>query len=568
MEPEDRYKITSNEFADLILDGYDEINSLINNPDYTINVIDGKYAVAYIPVSEMTADSVQKFGYASIPKIFALLSTVNQVTQDIIKFNQEPDFNLKGYGVLIGIVDTGIDYTNPVFRNADGTTRIVSIWDQTIDNRDNYPEGLYYGTEYTQKQINDALKTSEPYTYVPSTDTIGHGTMLAGVAAGTPVPEYEFSGTAPDAEIAIVKLKPAKPYLREFLRIPEGRICYQENDIMLGVKYLLDVARRLNRPIAICLGLGTNQGAHEGQCILCQYFNDISQLVGNSVIIAAGNEANRGHHFYGELVPSEGQGMVELNVAENETGFSMEYWGFAPSIVTMDIYAPDNTFVTRIPEHLREEETIEAVYNNTTIIINNKFSETRTDDQFIFIRFQNPQSGIWRFYITGQSDLVTKYHIWLPIYNYILDGTFFEDSNSDTTLSMPANTDNVTAVTAYYPDDQSIFYYSSRGFTKNNAPKPDITAPGVNITAPFIGNMFIQATGTSIAAAHTSGVAAMLLEWGIVRGNMPLMNNLTLKKMLLAGAYRFPDLSYPNQKWGFGILDIQSTLNMFSPKFR
>lgn len=559
MNPKERYKITSNEYADLIVEGYAVIRDLLNNPAYTVNVIEDSYGVAYIPVSEMTPDSVQKYGYGSIPKIFALLSAASLEASGINQLRSEPGMDLRGQGVLVGFVDTGIDYTNPVFQYPDHTSRIVAIWDQTIDGG-NYPEGLYYGTEYTQGQINYALGIPEPFSYIPSNDIIGHGTMLAGVAAGNPVPENNFFGVAPDTEIAVVKLKPAKPYLREFLRIPEGVIGYQENDIMLGVQYLLDVARRLNRPIAICLGLGTNQGAHEGQCILCRYFDDIAQTIGNSLVIAAGNEANRGHHFFGEINPSGGQGLVELNVAENETGFSLEFWGYAPNIVNLDIYAPDNTFVYRVPEHLREEETIEVIYDNTTIVINNTFSETRTGDQFILLRFQNPLSGVWRFYITGYSDLAIKYHLWLPIYNYILDGTFFENSDSFTTLSMTANTDNVIAVTAYDPVDQSLFYYSSRGFTKNNAPKPDITAPGVNITAPFTGNTFIQATGTSIAAAHTAGVAAMLLEWGILKRNMTAMNNITLKRMLLEGARRFPDLTYPNQDWGYGILDIYRTL--------
>ncbi|MGB8453506.1 MAG: S8 family peptidase [Anaerocolumna sp.] len=562
MNPDERYKITSNEYADLIVEGYNVVDTLLTNPDYTINTIEDRYGVVYIPVNEMTSNSVQKFGYASIPKIFGLLSTASLEASGIIQIRKKPDLNLNGQGVLIGFVDTGIDYSNPVFQYSDQTSRIVSIWDQTIDSEYNYPEDLYYGTEYTQNQINSALKTLDPFTFVPSTDMIGHGTMLAGVAAGTPIPESNFMGVAPDTEIVVVKLKPAKPYLRDFFRIPEGVICYQENDIMLGIKYLLDVARRLRRPIAICLGVGTNQGAHEGQCILCHYLDDIGHTIGNSIIIAAGNEANRGHHFYGEMDQSKGQGIVELNVAENETGFSVELWGYAPNMVEVDIYAPDNTFVSHIPDYSMTWEPVEAIYNNTVILTDNTISETRTGDQFILFRFQNPQSGIWRFYISGHGDLNIKYHLWLPIYNYILDDTFFLNSVSYTTLSMPANTDNVIAVTAYYPVDQSLYYYSSRGFTKNNTYKPDITAPGVNITAPSTGT-FIQATGTSIAAAHTAGVAAMLLEWGILRGNMTNMNNIMLKKMLLTGAVRFPDLPYPNQDWGYGILDIYSTLMGF-----
>lgn len=561
MNPEERYKITSNEYADLIVQGFDVVNNMLKDPASTIISIEGRFGVTYIPVEEMTPDSMLKFGRAAIPPIFGLLSDVSKEASDIYQLS-EPGLDLTGQGVLIGFVDTGIDYTNPVFRNPDHTTRIVSIWDQTIDS-ENYPENLYYGTEYTRDQINEALNSSDPFVLVPSTDTIGHGTMVAGVAAGSSLWESNFEGVASGSELVVVKLKQAKPYLMEFYKIPEWAIGYQENDIMLGVKYLREVARRLSRPLVICLGLGTSQGAHEGQCISCNYYDDISREVGNSVVVAAGNEGNRRHHFYDEISPYDEQGIVELNIAENETGFAMELWGYAPNIVEADIYSPDNTLVLHIPPITVAGESLAATYHDTTILVDNILSETRTGDQFIFFRFQNPQSGIWRFNISGYGDINVRYHIWLPIYNYILDDTFFFRSDNNTTLSMPANTENVIAVTAYNPLYNNLFYYSSMGFTKDNRFKPDIAAPGVDITAPFTGNTFIKATGTSVAAAYTAGVAALLLEWGIIKGNRSDMNNIIIQRMLITGANRFPEYVYPNQEWGYGILDIYNSFKIF-----
>ncbi|WFR58524.1 S8 family peptidase [Anaerocolumna sp. AGMB13025] len=561
MNPEERYKITSNEYADLIVQGFDAVNNMLKDPASTIISIEGRFGVTYIPVEEMTPDSMLKFGRAAIPPIFGLLSDVSKEASDIYQLS-EPGLDLTGQGVLIGFVDTGIDYTNPVFRNPDHTTRIVSIWDQTIDS-ENYPENLYYGTEYTRDQINEALNSSDPFALVPSTDTIGHGTMVAGVAAGSSLWESNFEGVASGSELVVVKLKQAKPYLMEFYKIPEWAIGYQENDIMLGVKYLREVARRLSRPLVICLGLGTSQGAHEGQCISCNYYDDISREVGYSVVVAAGNEGNRRHHFYDEISPYDEQGIVELNIAENETGFAMELWGYAPNIVEADIYSPDNTLVLHIPPITVAGESLAATYHDTTILVDNILSETRTGDQFIFFRFQNPQSGIWRFNISGYGDINVRYHIWLPIYNYILDDTFFFRSDNNTTLSMPANTENVIAVTAYNPLYNNLFYYSSMGFTKDNRFKPDIAAPGVDITAPFTGNTFIKATGTSVAAAYTAGVAALLLEWGIIKGNRSDMNNIIIQRMLITGANRFPEYVYPNQEWGYGILDIYNSFKIF-----
>ncbi len=144
---------------------------------------------------------------------------------------------MQGEGVIIGFIDTGIDYQHSAFLKDDKTTRILSIWDQSIDSS-NHPSGFLYGTEYKSEEINDALKNEDPLSIVPSTDLIGHGTMIAGVAAGSPAPEYEFSGTAPKADLLIVKLKEAKTYLKDFYVIPRLANAYQETDILLGIKYL------------------------------------------------------------------------------------------------------------------------------------------------------------------------------------------------------------------------------------------------------------------------------------------------------------------------------------------
>ncbi|MGB8452137.1 MAG: S8 family peptidase [Anaerocolumna sp.] len=563
MNPEARYKITSNDYADFVFEGYDLISAIAKAPEYSLQNIGNKYGIAYLPVGYMASNSVQIFGYAAIPKLYGLLSHISLESSGITRIRNEPNYNLRGQGVLIGFLDTGIDYTNTAFRKADLTTRIVSIWDQTIYSENNYPENFYYGTEYNQDQINSALTNADPFSIVPSMDTIGHGTTLAGVAAGTENCESNFCGVAPDTEIVVVKLKGAKPYLKEYFCVSEDVISFQSNDIMLGINYLLNVAGRLNRPIVICMGVGTNQGAHDGGCILCRYLQDIGNASGNSVVIAAGNEGNLRHHFYGEINPSKEQDTIGLNVAENEKGFSLELWGYVPNIVEVDIYSPDFQFVTHIPETLGPEETKVVEFKDTTIWIDNQISETASGNQLILMRFQNPQSGIWRFTVSVTGDLNTRYHMWLPMYHFISEGTYFFNSNSNTTISDSANTTNTITVTAYNPINESLYYNASRGFTKNNGLKPDIAAPGVDIKAPSLGNTFIRTTGTGIAAAHTSGVAAMLLEWGLVKGNLPAMNNVMIRRMLVSGARRFNNITYPNQDWGFGILDIYRTFMLF-----
>lgn len=464
--------------------------------------------------------------------------------------------------MLVGFVDTGIEYRNPVFQNSDGTTRIVSIWDQGIES-ENYPKEFFYGTEYTREQINLAINAENPLTIVPSTDEYGHGTMLAGVAAGSPNINAGFTGIAVNAEIAVVKLKPAKRYLKEFFRIPEQDLCYQENDIIMGIEYLVRLARQLGRPIVICIGVGTSQGAHDGEGVLCRYLDELGQQNGVGIVVATGNEGNENHHFYGEVNPSLEYDIVTLNVGADESGFSMELWGFAPNIVEVDVYAPAGDLVTKISGGFLQRNTIQVEYIQTTIYIDNIFSESSTGGQLILFRFQNPAGGTWRFVISGKGDLTIRYHIWLPISNFLSSNTYFLNANNNTILSIPANAINTVSVSAYNNINSSLFFYTSRGFTRSNGLKPDVAAPGVNLIVPALNGGFYRYTGTSAAAAHTAGIVALLLEWGIVNKNFENLNNIVIRRLLVRGARRNPQISYPNEAWGFGMVDIYNTFQSF-----
>jgi subtilisin family serine protease len=215
MTSEDIAKIYSNDYADFLINYSGDISALEQYKNSAINIINFFTAVEHLPVSQMTEDIISKMGYSSIPALLGLISEASLEASGILRIRSIPNFDLRGKGVLIGIVDSGIDYTNPIFQMADKTTRIASIWDQTIIS-DTIPAGMAYGTEYTKEQINEALKNENPFSIVPSKDEIGHGTMIAGIAAGNEVPESGFYGVAPEAELVIVKLKPAKPYLKQF----------------------------------------------------------------------------------------------------------------------------------------------------------------------------------------------------------------------------------------------------------------------------------------------------------------------------------------------------------------
>ncbi len=289
----------------------------------------------------------------------------------------------------------------------------------------------------------------------------------------------------------------------------------------------------------------------------------MGQQNGIGLVVAAGNEGNENHHVYGEVNPSLEYDIITLNVGANESGFSMELWGFAPNIIEMDIYAPSGELVTKVSGEFLQRNTIQVDYNQTTIYIDNIFSESSTGGQLILFRFLSPVSGLWRFVASGKGDLTIRYHIWLPISNFLSSDTFFLNADNDTTLSIPANSINTVTVTAYNNINSSLYFYTSRGFTRSNGLKPDVAAPGVNLVAPALNGGFLRYTGTSAAAAHTTGLVALILEWGIVNKNFVNLNNIVIRRLLVRGAKRNPQISYPNESWGFGMVDIYRTFQTF-----
>ena len=559
MNNEEKYKIVSNDFADLIIHEFMLKEVLTTYANASVTRINNVYSIVYVPVENMTSSIIYSVGYEAIPKCYGLMSVPCDESLGVAQLPNIIEPELSEQGVLVGFVDTGIDYRNQAFQYADHTSRIVSIWDQTIDSENNV-EDFDYGTEFRQEQINIALGSENPLSIVPSMDEIGHGTTLAGIAGGSFNEESGFRGVAPNVEFVVVKLKPAKPYLMDFFQLPQDTICFQEDDIILGVKYLIQVAKELNRPISICIGLGSTQGAYLGLGIMNDYLSTMGLLGNVAIVVAAGNEGNSGHHFFGEINPTIGYNVVELNVGDNEPEFLLKFVVNAPNALLVDLFTPTGEFIGHIPPYYKQQSTMQFQYLNTMILVDNTVEYSLTGDQFISFRFQNPQRGIWRFRVSGIGNLISKYHIWLPISGFITPGTFFIKSNTYSTITNPGNEETVLTVTAYNNVNQTLYYSSSKGFPTENNIKPDIAAPGVNIWAPTINNQYAWNSGTSVAAAHTTGMVAMLLEWGLLRGNMKSMPSAMIRSLVTGGARRLPVVTYPNPDWGFGILDIYNSI--------
>lgn len=560
MNGDDRERIIDDEYFDLIIEyrSYPQVIDLFD--EATVNIINDVYATIHVSTL-MFLELFPLLRYFAIPTLYGLTDEVSLDASQVFSIRDSPIFNLTGEGVIVAVVDTGIDYTNPLFLKQNGTTKILSLWDQSIQMGPS-PENANFGTIYTGEQINEALNSEDPFQVVPSVDEYGHGTMMAGIAVGNDVPLENFYGVAPGGDLIVVKLRQAKQSLRDFFFIPEGSICFQENHIMWAVQYCVGVARQYNRPLVICLGLGSSQGAHSGRSPLNLILNGIADLPDTVVVVPVGNEGNLGRHYYGEIDPTIGNNTntVELNVGDEDSGFTMELWGNTPGIYSIDILSPSGEYIPRIPPGIRVNRIVSFIFESTVIYINYQTIEAQTGDQLIFIRFENATPGIWRFNVYGHGDMATGFHIWLPMGDFITRETYFIQPNIYTTILSPGTSQLPITVTTYNPINNNLNVSSSRGYTRNNIIKPEIAAPGVNYLAPTLDHNFAAFTGSSISAAHTAGVVALILEWATVRGNDPGMDTGEIKNHLIRGARRRPNLTYPNRDWGYGILDV---LNVF-----
>ena len=400
-----------------------------------IQNIGEKFVAEYFDRDEVPQLSIETYGYSVIPKCFGLLDTLALETTGILQLQNQPALSLRGQGIFIGFVDTGISYELPCFRNSDGSTRIRSIWDQSIPaGEENTPQGFLYGTEYTQKEINEALEQEHPRELVPVTDEDGHGTMLASIACGSEDLQAGFTGAAPYAELLVVKLKPAKPYLKDFFYIPQEMPAYQENDIMAAVEYLEETARKLGRPLILCLGLGTNNGSHSGGSNLSELLDDIAGRWRRCAVVATGNEANARHHFYGK---SDGNSMVavEVNVEQRMRGFYLELWASAPELFVVAVRSPGGTLMPaqNVPGNSHQEQ--EFIFEGTRVEIDYAQVGRTRGDQLVFIRFENPAAGIWTLYVNPSTTITGQFHIWLPMSGMLEKDVVFLRPDPDVTLT-------------------------------------------------------------------------------------------------------------------------------------
>jgi len=544
--------VYSNDYYDFIQEYILESGEAPENS--CIQKLDENYGVIYVPREGNPPLSIKNYSFNAIPGCYAPMDESALEVSGILRLQNQPTLGLKGQGVLIGFLDSGIDYESQVFRNSDGSTRIVAIWDQT-DRSGTPPEGFLYGTEYKDEKINRALNCEKPKDVVPVTDEDGHGTYMASVAAGSDIPEKNFSGAAPYSKIAMVKLKPAKEYLREFYFINPDATAYQENDIMAGVKYLSLLAQERHMPLVICVGLGTDLGSHTGISPLSTMLNFMALQKQHAVVIAAGNEGNSRHHFLGELKEEETISNVEINVGSGVQGFYVEMWAQAPQRFLVDIISPTGE---RMPSEyiLSGGREYSFLFEDTKVSVDYRILGILDGSQVIYIRFEKPTQGLWNIRVYQEGQIGHSFHMWLPLEEFLTGEVFFVRSNPDTTITVPSAAVVPMTVGAYDVRDNSIYLRSGRGFAADGTIKPNFVAPGVEVFGAAPGDMFVTRSGTSAASAVTAGAVALMMEWGIVRGNYSAISGVDIKNMLIRSAERDPKRTYPDRAYGWGRLNL------------
>ncbi len=544
--------IYSNDWYDLMLRNED----VVPQPglvDCVIN-IEGDYQMWYFERGLLPEINYTTYTYSAVPKCFTPLSEQALDVSGILRIRQQPNLALTGENVMIGIIDSGIDYTDRAFRYEDGSSRIVALWDQSNENG-TPPADYYYGQEYTQETINRALASDDPYLIVPENDPVGHGTAVAAVAAGSENPVTGFSGAAPFADLAVVKLKEAKPYLKNFYFIPEGVPAYQENDLMLAVDYLNRLALARGQALVILVALGTNNGAHGGETYLASFLDDVGQRRRRVIVTAAGNEANARHHYYGEIADRENYATVEVNVERAMNGFFAEMWSREPDLYEIAVVSPAGERLSRIASERQGRREYVFILEGTTLTVDYRIVGTRTANQMIFLRFERPSKGVWKILVYPKNYVYGTFHMWLPISAFLESSVYFLSSNPDVTLTVPGTASTPMTVAGYDDRSGALYLDSGRGYTTDGSIKPDFAAPAVNVEGPE----GMEHTGTSYAAAITAGAAAMFLEWAVARGNLPAANTADVKSEFIRGAVQTPGMLYPNREWGYGKLDLART---------
>lgn len=506
-------------------------------------------------VEEYVDSSSFNIIYIVQPQLYTLqeISAVDVAQVNLLQANIS--LNLSGNGVIVGIVDTGIDYLSEEFRDKNGKSRIISIWDQTIRGDDDNTI-IPFGSLYTREEINKAIDVYEaggnPYDIVPSKDTNGHGTSMAGIV-GALGKNKDIKGIAPECEFVIVKLSEAN-YTKKILNTETP--IFSLVTVFSAIEYLKRVLFKEKKPLVILLPLGSNNGNHKGDNIFNSFIESISSNVGIVIVTGSGNEANKDGHVSGVIIDKENIEVIDLLVQENQRYMAIEIWVELPSIIDINLISPSGEETGFIQGSINVQKVNTFIFEKTQTKISYYLPEEYTGEELITIVFADIAPGVWQIKLRLRSGEMARYNAWLWQSGIALPGTRFLPSDQYGTVTTPGDSDFVVTVAAYNQNNNNSLSYSGVSFREENINKIDLSAGGVNTITVGLNNSTQVINGTSLAAAIGAGACILLFQWGIVQGNYPYMYSQSIKTFLRRGVIRRGKDIYPNPQWGYGIINF------------
>ncbi|MDR3594898.1 S8 family peptidase [Clostridium sp.] len=512
-----------------------------------------------------------------VPEIVFYDFRVMYVLQDIspasvdninnIKIN--PYLDLTGRGVLVGIVDTGIDYLNEEFIREDDTSRIISIWDQSIPHGND--KSVYIGKTYSNEQINNAINAhrnnKDPYEIVPSKDEIGHGTKVAGII-GARGYNKEFQGIAQESSFVIVKLFESTNFKGQLQDngVPSIPV-YNASEIVGGLEYLRRLAKVRRQPMVIYIGIGGTEGSHDGTNLISRYVSYLGNDRGICTVAGVGNEGDSQGHASGYIKNQGDIKVVDLRIPKEMKYLPIYIWVRRPNIASINVISPTGEASSIIEAKVNKFEPVKFVFLDTDMTVRYYSPEHFTGHEVISITFSNIKPGIWRFNLIGNYIIDGRYDIWLSPKDTLPKNTIFLESDPYNTITMPSEAVNVVTP-AYYGNNNALIAASGKGFNTNNLINPDIATIGVNILTTKVSGGVTTFSGSSAATAIVAGACALLLQWGIVDGNDRTMYSKKIRSYLMYGANRNQTTKYPNREIGYGDFDLLGTFNAIGGIYR